>query len=192
LKVTTKRQRPILDFDIENRPLTYAGKDFTFGEVTAIAASFGPYEDMHCWLLGVDDPVVMLKEFTEFYNQAYMVTGHYIRKHDLPIINGAMLEYGLAPLGAKLTCDTYLDLVKIQGVSKSQENLSSMLGIEASKVGMSQMSWRSANRLEPGGLRKTEARVTGDVRQHQALRVKLIEQGMLTPPRVWSPRRAAS
>lgn len=174
----------VLDFDIENRPLSYLGQDFTTSEVTAIAASFGQDEPMFCWLLGVDDPTDMLREFRAMYDQADMVTGHYIRKHDLPIINGAMLELGLPPLGEKLTQDTMLDLKSIKGVSKSQESLSAMLGTDAPKVHMTQADWRSANRLE--NLQAAKRRVTGDVRQHQQLRLRLLELGYLRAPSRWS------
>lgn len=181
LKLSPRR---VLDFDIENRPLSYLGQDFTTAEITAIAASFGPREPMHCWLLGIHEPVEILEEFRALYDQADMVTGHYIRNHDLPIINGAMLEYGLKPLGPKLTSDTKNDLVASKGVSRSQESISEMLGIELPKIGMSQGMWRSANRLERLDL--TERRVTGDVRQHQAMRAKLLELEMLKPPKLWS------
>jgi hypothetical protein len=116
-----------------------------------------------------------------------MVTGHYIRGYDLPNLNGALKEAGLPLLGPKLTCDTKLDLVKSSGVSKSQESLGAMLGIEAPKVHMTQADWREANRLTPKGVAKTIERVTGDVRQHIQLRDALLERGMLGPPRVWSP-----
>jgi hypothetical protein len=176
--------RKVLDFDIENRPLSYLGQDFTTSEITAIAASFGPDQPMHCWLLGIHEPVDMLETFRLLYDQADMVTGHYIRNHDLPIINGAMLEYGLPPLGPKLTSDTKNDLVASKGVSRSQESISEMLGIDLPKIGMSQAMWRAANRLERLDL--TERRVTGDVRQHQAMRGRLLELGMLRAPKMWS------
>ena len=189
--VRTKRRMAILDFDIENRPLSYKGRDWTTSEVTAIAASFGPDEPMHCWLLGVNDPVDMLREFRALYDRAEVVTGHYIRKHDLPLVNGAMIEYGLPPLGGKLTCDTYFDLAKLSGVGKSQENLAVMLGVDAPKVGMSEAAWRSANRLQLDGIVSTRRRVTGDVIQHMQLRKALLDLGWLTEPRRWEPRRAA-
>lgn len=182
-----KRRIHILDFDIENRPLTYLGGDWTTAEITAIAASFGLKDGVKVWLLGRDDPFEMLEGFRVLYDEANMVTGHYIRKHDLPIINGAMLEYGLPPLPQKLTCDTKLDLKDRHDISVSQESLAGMLGVKANKYHMTQPMWRSANRLEPEGLALAEKRVVGDVRQHQALRLKLAEQGMLNPPKVWRP-----
>lgn len=189
LKVKPPR---ILDFDIENRPLSYLGHDFTTSEVTAIAAGWVSEERVYCWLLDNGPPIDealrwVLLSFREFYNQADIVTGHYIRKHDLPIINGAMLEMGLPPLGPKLTIDTKLDLKPLSGVSKSQESLAAMLGIEAPKVHMTQADWREANRLTAAGLEKTRERVVGDVRQHKALRLALTERRLLRAPKIWSP-----
>lgn len=190
--IRTKRLIPplkVLDFDIENRPLSYLGQDFTTAEITAIAASFGPTERMYCWLLRPGDTVPqheqMLTEFRELYDQADVVTGHYIRNHDLPIINGSLIEHGFSPLAPKLTCDTKNDLVNAKGVSKSQESLAAMLHLEFPKIQMSQSDWREANRLTEAGIAKTERRVTGDVRQHQAMRTKLLELGLLRPPKMW-------
>ena len=184
------RAPKILDFDTESRPLTYGGGDFTFSEITAIAWGFDPSPDdyVQCVLLGSDDqkwPLWMFRSFADAYNEADIVTGHYIRMHDLPRINAGMAEYGLPALPPKLTIDTYSDLKTIQGISKSQENMATMLGLEAPKVGMSQAMWRKANRLETDGLTLTRNRVVGDVRQHIALRAKLNELGWLNPPQMW-------
>lgn len=85
----------ILDFDIENRPLSYLGQDFTTAEITAIAAGFTDSERISCWTLKLGgDSTDMLTAFRRMYDRADMVTGHYIRRHDLPIINGALLEHG--------------------------------------------------------------------------------------------------
>jgi hypothetical protein len=171
----------VLDFDIENRPLSYLGHDFTTSEITAIACSFGSYGT--CWLLGEVDTPQMLAEFREWFDQADVVTGHYILKHDLPIINGAMLEYGMAPLPSKLVQDTCVHLKPIKGVSKSQEALADMLGVDEPKIYMSQQDWRKANRLQRLDLARR--RVVGDVRQHIALRKALLAADLLKPPERW-------
>jgi hypothetical protein len=165
--------------------------DFTTSEVTAIAASFGPDEPVYCWLLDLNpgalraSAIAMLTSFRAMWDQADIVTGHYILKHDIPIINGAMAEYGLPTLSPKDVSDTKIHLVKASGVSKSQESLAAMLGVHAPKVGMSQRDWRDANRgFAP---EKVTERVVGDVRQHQELRRSLISQGMLRAPKLWRP-----
>lgn len=186
----------ILDFDIENRPLTYYGGDLTTADITAIACGFTlTGSDIHCWLLGDPfdggmDARGILTRFHAFYDAADIVTGHYIRIHDLPIINGAMVEAGLEPLGPKLTIDTKLDLKpwSFQAQPKSQEELGLALGIEAPKVHMSQQDWREANRLTPAGLEKTRERVVGDVRQHKLMRLELTRRGLLNAPKAWNPK----
>jgi hypothetical protein len=55
------------------------------------------------------------------------------------------------------------------------------------KFHMSQTDWREANRLTPAGLRKTYERVSSDVRAHMALRLAMLERGLLKGPRVWNP-----
>jgi hypothetical protein len=147
---------------------------------------------MRVWLLDpADDGVgagLMLEGFREMYDAADMVSGHYIRKHDLPKINGSLLEYGYEPLAEKLSCDTKLDLVSHGGtISASQENLCAMLGLRAPKVKMNTVMWREANRLTPKGLELTAKRVVGDVLQHMELRRALVARNLLNPPSTWRP-----
>lgn len=178
----------ILDFDIENRPLSYWVPDRPSAEITAIASCWADDpESMQVLLLGRETMPEVLAAFVERYNHAGLVTGHYIRKHDLPIINGALLEQGMPPLSEKLTHDTKLDLLIAKDMPVSQENLAAMLGVSLRKVHMLQADWREANRLTPEGLAKTEARVVGDVRQHMEMRLSLLRARLLRPPRVWRP-----
>jgi hypothetical protein len=177
------RPMRVLDFDVEARPLHWISGDYVSKEITAIAWSFG--EDVACYLLGDVSPVEMLSRFVDAYHQADMVTGHYIRGYDLPMVNGALTEYLLPPLTDKLAQDTKTDLIPSAGLSKSQENIGAMLHLHHPKVKMDQSSWRDANRLTPEGREKTRARVIGDVRQHMELRRRLLELGYLTAPRIW-------
>jgi hypothetical protein len=180
----------ILDFDIENRPLNYVGPDFTYGEPTAIAAGWAHEDEVDVRILTKDDRtrVSMLRWFKRLYDEADMVTGHFIRSHDLPTIQGAMLENGLEPLGPKLTCDTKNDLTKRKNFGVSQENLADVLGIDAPKIGMNQVKWRAANRLQKAGLELTRLRCVGDVIQHKELRLRLVELDLLSSPKVWHPK----
>src|SRR5581483_11237118 len=186
MRLITKRKARILDFDVECRPLSWYGGDFVTKEITAIACQFVGDKEAHCWLLGRDEPLDMLRGFCELYDSADIVTGHFIRGFDLPIINSALLEYGLPTLGDKLTHDTKLDLVKFSGLSTSQENLGAMLGLKHPKVQMDQAKWRAANRLQVDGLAFTQKRVIGDVRQHIEMRQRMLELGMLGPLKRWS------
>jgi len=179
-----------LDFDIEARPLSWYGGDWVTREVTAIAARFidEPEKKTRVWLLGVDPYVEMLEGFRELYDAADIVTGHYIRGFDLPNVNAAMFEMGIPGLSDKYTVDTKLDLVKFQGLSKSQENLGAMLGLDHPKVSMDQAKWRTANRLEIDGIALTRSRVIGDVNQHIEMLAVLRERKMLSAGKVWSSK----
>ena len=180
------RPARVLDLDLENRPLSYLGSDFTTSEVTALAWAWSDNpEHVTCYLLGETDPVEILQAFLVAYNQADIVTGHFLKGHDLPILNGALMEYGLPALGDKRVCDTKLDLIPRKGLSMSQESLGAMFRLDRPKVHMDQAKWRSANRLTPEGRQLARERVIGDVRQHIELRKKLLERGYLNHPKIW-------
>lgn len=187
MKLVVANRLRILDWDIENRPLSYLGSDFTTADITAISASWFGEKKVHVWLLGEHTSAEMLGGFVELYDRADMVTGHYIRNHDLPIVNGALFEARMPLLGEKLTSDTKNDLVRWKELSKSQESLSDMLELQEAKYHMSQKKWREGNRLTAAGLRQTRKRVVDDVLQHKQLRDGLIEAGALKPPRMWYP-----
>ena len=154
-------------------------------ELTAISAGWSDQDKIFTWVLGLKSPFHMHSMFEYLWNKADVVTGHYIRKHDLPRINSDRLELGLLPLSSKMVSDTCSDLVRFQGNSKSQENLCEMFGLEEEKIHMNQVKWRTANRLKAEGLRLTQERVEGDVVQHKALRQELLRRGMLKPPKLW-------
>ena len=186
----------ILDFDIENRPSSYWYDGQATAEVTAIAACFvGRPRSMRVFLLPPtmtnaehrDAMVAMLEGFRKMYDQADTVTGHYIRRHDLVIINAALIEMGLPLLEQKMTIDTKLDLVKFSDIPKTQENLSDLMGLAEAKLHMKQSMWREANRLTLEGMAKTTKRVRNDVRQHMKLRLALTSAGLLKSPKVWRP-----
>jgi hypothetical protein len=182
------RARPlrVLDFDIENRPLSYLGSDFTTAEVTAIAWAWCDQpEDVTVYLLGEADLPDILRAFVAAYTAADMVTGHYILGHDLPMVNGALMECGMAPLQDRLVQDTKVHLIAAKGISKSQESLGAMFNLDAPKVQMNQSKWRAANRLTPAGLAEVRQRVIGDVRQHMELRQTLLDKQLLRAPSVW-------
>lgn len=180
--------RRVLDFDIEARPLSWLGGDYTTRDVTAIAAGFDN-EHIGCRLIRTGrfryEYRDMLQWFRLQWDMADMVTGHYIRKYDLPNLNGAMVDFGMAALTPKLVSDTKQDLIKLDGISCSQEALSAMFDLPEPKRHMTQQDWRLANRLQK--IEYTIERVTMDVRQHMALRRALVNGGYLCAPRMWYP-----
>lgn len=198
----------VLDFDIENRPLSYWVPDKPTAEITSIASCWtddiGSVEVVllappciHCGSdacreMGPDivSQREMLRRFVERYNEADIVTGHYIRKHDLPIINGSLLEYGLPILQPKLTSDTKLDMVKKGDIPATQEFLLETLDIPGvRKFHMSQTKWRESNRLTPKGLKDTYDRVSSDVVGHALMRAEMLKRGLIAGPSLWEPGR---
>ena len=86
----------ILDLDLENRPLSYWYDDRPTAQITAIATCWAnDPRSMEVRLLGRDDYLDMLNGFVARYNEADVVTGHWLTRHDLPIISGALIEAGL-------------------------------------------------------------------------------------------------
>jgi len=176
----------VLDFDIENRPLSYLGSDFTTAEVTAIAWAWTDRpDDVSVFLLGETELPEILRRFKAAFDASDLVTGHYIIGHDLPMINGALMECQLPALGDKLVSDTKIHLIRSKGISCSQESLGAMFRLDHAKVQMNQIKWRAANRLTSAGLALVRERVTGDVQQHMAMRRELLQLGYLTPPKLW-------
>lgn len=186
----------ILDFDVECRPMAWYGGDFVTKEITAIAWRFldEPEEDTRCWLLTPSKTwrshqkkkVAGLKSFIKDYNLSRMVTGHYIRGFDLPLINGTCVRLGLPPLASKLAHDTKGDLVTMSGLSKSQENLAAYFDLKHEKQRMNTHLWEIGNSLVEEGRVETKRRAVGDVNQHIEFRQELLNRGALRPASVWT------
>lgn len=181
----------ILGFDIENKPLAYLGDGFTTAKITAIAACWAnDPKSMTYWPipLGKDSEAIkVLEAFRVLYDQADVVTGHYIRKHDLPHINGALMRYGRPPLEQKMTIDTKNDWFKKKDISAKLENLLKYYGIPHNKAHVSAAEWEAANDGDMRGLKKLRQRCEGDVRAQLALYKKMAKLGHLSEPKVWRP-----
>lgn len=191
----------ILDFDIECRPIAFYGGDFVTKQPTAIAWKFvGERGRPKVAVIGESDrsslvlqeEAAMLEAFREAYDAADMVTGHYIRGFDLPVLAGAYMRLGLDPLGPIMAQDTKSDLIKAQGLSKSMENLSAMFDTQTQKYGMDTAKWAAANMLLPHGIALAKKRVVTDVIEHIELREELLQRGLLRPPKAWRPEGAKS
>lgn len=184
--IGTRFKGRILDFDLENRPLSYWGENGT-SEVTAIASCWADdVGSMEVLLLGECTAEEMFLKFLKRFNEASLITGHNIRGHDLPTLSGALMELGLPQLKPIMTQDTYLDLKKRKGIPASQEYLLALFDI-GEKVHMTQHDWRESNRLGSAGRSKTSKRVVGDVYDHLRLRPELLRRNLLKPPKVWHP-----
>jgi len=195
-KLPKPRSLKIVDFDVECRPMAWYG-DWVTKEITAIAWRFldEPENATHSWLLTPSKTFeqhqhkkrVGLLRFLKDFEKADMVTGHFIRGFDLPLINGTCVRLKVSVMKNKLVHDTKNDLIVMQGLSKSQENLGAMLELEHKKIKMDTMKWEVANTLSVEGRKAAKERVVGDVNQHIEFRAELMERGALLPPRLWTP-----
>lgn len=182
----------VLDFDIENRPLTYWQPDRPTADITSIAWMWvGEHDTLTARVLGEVPTRRILQDFVKAYDEADMVTGHFIRRHDLPIINGMLYEEGLPLLSDKLTSDTKLDMFTKADIPATQEYLLELLatkcplGIALEKFHMTQPMWREANRLTKRGVELTRRRATTDVHAHSHMRQDMLDRGWLARPRMW-------
>jgi hypothetical protein len=186
------RKLRIVDFDCECLPGHWIGGDYVSKVITAVAWSWMD-EDSVQFMTHYDwTATEMAITMREVLTEADVVTGHYIRGFDLPLVNGALLNAGKEGLSKLTTIDTKLDLRKNMGRSQSQENLGAMLGLTLPKVDMRLAEWEAFNLRRNGGKDAGVARVCGDVRQHKELYATLRDIGWLGTPKTWSPEPKGS
>lgn len=176
----------VLTLDCECLPGHWIGGDYVSKILTAVAWA---WDDGAVEVLTHYDepPTELAAALAAEMETADIVTGHYIRGFDLPLVNGNLLAGGLYSLGPILASDTKLDLLKSHGRSLSQKNLSAQLGVAAPKIDVSLPDWEGFNTRQPGYRDKGVERVVGDVEQHREMRARLVALEWLGKPRVWSP-----
>lgn len=186
VRITTPEK--VLDFDTECRPMHYS-EWRPESQITGIAWSWMGSLHVDSAILDQDlgNETEMLTEFLAEYDRADMVVGHYLRKHDLPLLNDHCIRLGLPLLQPKLVVDTMSDLSSVKALGKSQENLSVTFGLAAQKHHMTGADWRIANSLDPVGQAGTWERVRSDVKQNKQLYALLKERGLLKAPKLWRP-----
>jgi hypothetical protein len=191
-KVTigAKAQR-VLVFDLEARPIAWYGGDWVTKQITIAASAWtdDPEGTMEVYYLTKDSRSFprMLKRIHARIDEADVVSGHYIRGFDLPLLNGNLFLSDLPLLGPVLTQDTKGELPKMGGMSKSMENLGGTVKLDQPKVGMNTGRWWEANTLEPEGMEYARGRAMGDVLENIELRAELLRRGALGPPKLWHP-----
>lgn len=192
------RDARVLHFDCECRPMAWYGGDFVTKQPTAIAwkwADAPETEQPSYMIIGGshepdnldDEETEMIEVFRSFYDEADIITGHYIRGFDLTLLDGACMRLDLPLLGEKTASDTKLDFAKAHGISKSQENLGAMFDLAHPKIPMDTAKWFESNKLTTKGIGYTIERVIGDVQQHIDLRREMLDRNLLRAPTVWSP-----
>lgn len=177
----------ILHFDIEALPGHWIGGDYVSKIPTAIAYSWADEDEVSVFTHYEYPPEALAFMMAQQLESADIVTGHYIRRFDLPLINGELLRAGYAALAPLTTSDTKDDVYKAHGRSKSQKNLSAMLEIEAPKVDVTLRDWEGFNQKRYGYEQAGIDRVVGDVIQHKQLRKALLDLYWLGPTKTWRP-----
>lgn len=200
LHVNVTRAPPprALCWDLEVRPLAFWYDGEVTRQITAFGWKWADDRQVRTMLLHSDgvyrddsgnrfDAAAAHLHFVEWLSEAGLVYGHNIRRFDLPILNGWLLRLKLAMLPPLLTTDTCKDLPKRGSVSVSLENMAAMYQLPGKKFAMPQPAWEAANALTADGVALARKRVVSDVLLQERLRAKLLELGLLKPPRVWRP-----
>ena len=131
----------------------------------------------------------MLAKLLKAIRSADVVVGHYIRKHDLPLLNETCLRLGLPLLPKLQTIDTKADLTSIVQLGASLENLGVTL-IDDDENGKHHMCggmWRIANQLTVEGKAGTAKRVMADVVLNIRVLEELRRRGALGAVKWWEP-----
>jgi hypothetical protein len=126
----------------------------------------------------------MLSDFLWEYDKADIVSFHNGRRFDQPVLNGMCWWTGLPPIEPKLTTDT-IDLGKVKGVKKGQDNIGVVLNTPVHKMSMNHEEW--VNAYAERGWTKVRERCETDVVQHKMIRAAMESRGWLPDPKVWRP-----
>lgn len=184
------KPKRILDFDIETVAAGFADPQWVPQRVTCIAWSWiGKREVKHTTrLVG---PEEMFSEFLRDLDSADMVTGHNLLRFDLPVINADLIRIGYKPLWPLLVEDT-MRVPKAKGLKKGQDNMALMLDVRNRKRNMDWQAWDDAYQWDDliagrgADWSKVVERCVTDVKQHKAMRQRMLAEGLLKAPVRWS------
>jgi hypothetical protein len=182
----TITSRRIFTLDVEARPGPWGGGDFTFKSMLSIA---GVYEDDpdHPIYLGPGFRPNALTKFAK-HLQGNLVVTHNGPRYDLPLLNGTLIKMGCDPLRGALISDTYAHLPR-RGLafSASLGNMAQRFAVDHQKGHMSEVDWERAYAGDAEALETLRDYNIGDCHTTLALRRRLMELGILGPPRPWRP-----
>lgn len=139
--------------DIENKPGTYGPGDYTHPKVTAIGWGWNDHPSPKVKgrtvgrVLNRRDAMQMVEiaeELRAQWEQADFIIGHNARRHDRKILDGMFMALGLELLPRRRIVDTYLDLPKMAGLSRSLENLTERWACPIKKIHIPEHAWEAA------------------------------------------------
>jgi DNA polymerase elongation subunit (family B) len=181
----------ILDFDIETVAAGFADPEWVPQKITCVAWSWigsDVVESTVCGPLGIfgkpERRAKMLKPLLAALGEADMVTGHNIRRFDLPVIQAEVMRLGLPSLEPVLAQDT-IKLRTSKGFKKGQDVLGRLYRIADEKLSLDWQAWQDA--YDEDGWQTIRDRAESDVAMHKQLRSALLELDYLKEPRRWSP-----
>jgi DNA polymerase elongation subunit (family B) len=181
----------ILDFDIETVAAGFADPEWVPQKITCVAWSWigsDVVESTVCGPTGLfgkpERRAKMLKPLLAALGEADMVTGHNIRRFDLPVIQAEVMRLGLPSLEPVLAQDT-IKLRTSKGFKKGQDVLGRLYRIADEKLALDWQAWQDA--YDEDGWQTIRDRAESDVAMHKQLRSALLELDYLKEPRRWSP-----
>jgi DNA polymerase elongation subunit (family B) len=184
-------QGRILDFDIETIAAGFADPEWVPQKITCVAWSWigsDVVESRVCGPAGLfGKPQLrakMLAPLLKALGEADMVTGHNIRRFDLPVLQAEVMRLGLPSLPVVLAQDT-IKLRTSKGFKKGQDVLGRLYRIADEKLSLDWQAWQDA--YDEDGWQTIRDRAESDVAMHKQLRAALIELDYLKEPRRWSP-----
>jgi DNA polymerase elongation subunit (family B) len=191
MRLRSTGQGRILDFDIETIAAGFADPEWVPQKITCVAWSWidsDTVESTVCGPLGIfgkpERRAKMLKPLLAALAEADMVTGHNIRRFDLPVIQAEVMRLGLPSLQPMLVQDT-IKLRASKGFKKGQDNLGRLYRIADEKLALDWQAWQDA--YDEDGWQTIRDRAESDVTMHKQLRAALIELDYLKEPRRWAP-----
>ena len=185
----------VLAFDFETLATGFADPAWVPQVPTVISASWIGEDEIHTFssidytdavMPHIRKPAIgmMLMNFLRLYDEADAVSFHNGRRFDQPVLNGACWYVGLPKISPKLTYDT-IDLGKVKGVKKGQDNIGILLRTPVHKLSLNHEEWIDAYNEPDWGTVKE--RCSSDVIQHKLIRAEMERRGWLAPPRMWKP-----
>ena len=178
----TVRQLRFACADIENKPGTFGPGDWTHSKITAVAFQFDGADDGVAWALDRTDLDGMrqgAEELRVLWDEADAIIGHNFRRHDKKLLDGFYASIDCPLLEDKGIVDTYLDMPKMQGLSRSLENLADRWGCPERKLHLSEYDWERAYDGVPAAVEIMRERVLSDVRINLWLYHELLERNLL-------------
>jgi DNA polymerase elongation subunit (family B) len=182
----------ILDFDMESVAAGFADPQWVPQKITAIAWSWVGSDTVDS-IVGTPESlytkpeirVEMIRTFLEVLDEADMVTGHNLLRHDLPVLNAELMRLRFPSTLRPIKVHDTMKMVRAKGFKKGQDNIAALVETHERKIAMDWQQWEAAY-AEPGWP-KVRKRCVSDVITHKEMLAEMKELGWLKKPTWWRP-----